>query len=173
LDEHIKKIDQGEQTLLYQTVGNAITSWAKMEEAVVTVFALLLRNDGKTAGLILYSIINFNTWLTIIHDLFKMDETLTPFKRRWDKLAERMRRIKDQRDQIAHHALDAKLTALKASRLDTRKKSILQHPMTALEAVEFTRTVMEIAESLLELADDMIAALRTSIGTPDAPSTDH
>lgn len=171
LDDHLKQLDKGEQTLLYQTVGNAITSWAKLEEAVVTIFALLLRNDSRTAGLILYSIINFNTWLSIIHDLFEMDEALTPFQHRWNKLAERMRKIKDQRDQIAHHALDTKTTALKASRFDVRRKSVLQRPMGAMEAVEFTQAVTAITESVLELADEMIDALRTSTeksGTPNS-----
>jgi hypothetical protein len=94
--------------ILFTSVGGAISTWAKMEESLVVLVACLLRISGQEAGLMMYSILNFNSWLSIISDLFEMNEEFRPFQKRWNKLSERIRRIKDRRDQLAHHSVQMK-----------------------------------------------------------------
>ena len=88
-----------------QLLGRALTAWAKMEESLVVIVMHLLRVHPEKAGLLMYSIINFNTWLFIINDLFEMDKTLGHFRSKFGKISERIRRVKDRRDQIAHYSI--------------------------------------------------------------------
>ena len=57
---------------LYTRVGQAISFWASMETRLVTIAALLLGTSEQKAGLLMYSIMNFNVWLIIIDELFSM-----------------------------------------------------------------------------------------------------
>ena len=63
---------------LYAAVGRALTSWSQMEELLVLLVARLLKVSPEKAGLIMYSIYNSNTWMTVIHDLFDMEPELKP-----------------------------------------------------------------------------------------------
>ena len=143
-----------------------------MEELIVAIASLLLRSNGTKAGLIFYSIINFNVWLTIIHDLFELDTKLSPFQSRWNKISERIRRIKDQRDQLAHHSVQTRddeihPSAVRPSTFDSRRKSLKQEPMSVLETRDFANAVLDISESLQELIQAMIGALEASREKPD------
>src|SRR5207237_10580384 len=95
-----------------------------MDEALVIITGQHLRTPSQKAGLIMYSIFNFATWLTIINSLFELDDELSQYRRRWGKLGERIRQIKDHRDQLAHHPVqmgDADNPLIKPSDLDIRK----------------------------------------------------
>jgi hypothetical protein len=159
MEASIKRAEEDESDLLFQTVGQALTTWAHLEVALVAIFALLMRTGGERSGLILYSIVNFNTWLSIIHDLFEMDHDLRQFQKRWNKISERIRRVKDQRDQIAHHAVRVERPALIASDWDVRRKTLQQKPITVREAIDFSKTVSAIAQDALILANEMGNAL--------------
>ena len=66
------KISESDERVLFTFIGMSLTSWARMEEVMVVLVRLLLRTDRARAGLIMYSIINFNVWLTLIDDLFDL-----------------------------------------------------------------------------------------------------
>jgi len=105
LDELNVSIKSTDRKMLYAAVGQALSAWGKMEEHLVAIAALLLRASTEKSGLILYSIINFNVWLTLIGDLYEMDGALSPFQKRWNRISQRIREIKDKRDQLAHHSV--------------------------------------------------------------------
>lgn len=159
------KTQSVDREILFSTVGRALTAWSKMEEYLVIMASQMLRVPVEKAGLLMYSILNFGVWLSILHELCDMDETLHPFKKRLGKITERLRRIKDRRDQLAHHSVEMKLkidSVIRPSRFDTRQKSLRQIPMNMQEVVDFTETVLAIADDLAELSDAINAALAAS-----------
>jgi hypothetical protein len=187
IDELNAKIDElnalateSDRAILFSKIGLALTRWAKMEEVLVAIAALLLRTGADKAGLVMYSILNFNTWLTIIHDLFEMDDTLSSFQNRWNKLSERIRRIKDQRDQLAHHPVHGSekieglgAAILKASAFDTRQKSKQLRPLDSEEVGAFAESVMRITNDLHSLFNAMYDALEASHKKSVSPATGH
>ena len=86
-------------------VGQGISYWSHMEEALVEVVAKLLKISRTKAGLLMYSIINFNTWLQIIDDLFVLDGTYPQSLKLWRKILDAIKVEKDMRDRLAHHGL--------------------------------------------------------------------
>lgn len=172
IQEKHREIQRGlaetNQKVVFGTVGLAISAWAKMEEILVVMVAMLLRVPNEKAGLMMYSIINFNSWIDIINGLFDVDDQLRPLKRRWTKISEKIRAIKDQRDQIAHHPFEATVIAIKGSPLDIRNKTKKQQPLNANEISHFSNTVSAIANELVDLVKSMHDALHPSL--PDKPS---
>jgi hypothetical protein len=105
LNEINRKALSHRRDILFRGIGAALSAWSKMEEIMVVIAMQLLRTSPEKAGVVMYSIINFNTWLSLIHYLFEHDDDFQNFKGRFDKIGERIRRIKDQRDQLAHHSV--------------------------------------------------------------------
>jgi hypothetical protein len=66
-------VDQAKS--FYMAVGQGISHWSHMEERLVQVAAKLLRTSPSKAGLVMFSIINFNVWLQLIDNLFVIDGT--------------------------------------------------------------------------------------------------
>lgn len=173
------KTNEEHTHVLYSTIGRALSAWSKMEGYIVVIVSCLLRTKTKKAGLVMYSIFNFSSWLSITTDLFAADDTFKHHQRKWNKLAERLREIKDKRDQLAHHSVDHKdgverFPSLKAPRFDHRRKSLGLRPLTAEEISDFTDTVLDIADKLGDLADAMLAELdkqppQSSEPTPGPP----
>jgi hypothetical protein len=164
VEEAAKDLFEGDDNrVLYLVVGAALTSWATMEEIMVVILAALLRTSGQKAGLILYSIINFNVWISLIDELFAIDETHAPLKPRWNKIADRLRRLKDDRDRIAHHAVrnkepDASAFAeatLRPASMDVRQKSLKYKPLANDDIMDFASKVGDVARDLLALLDLM------------------
>jgi hypothetical protein len=93
-------------TIMYQAIGRSITDWSRMEGTLVHIASWLLDSGRKKVGLILYSINNFHTWLSIIDELFAMDPSFSPLRSDWIKIAERLRKLNDVRVRLAHHALE-------------------------------------------------------------------
>jgi hypothetical protein len=164
LKEINRKALSHRRDILFRGIGAALSAWSKMEEIMVVIAMQLLRTSPEKAGVVMYSIINFNTWLSVIHDLFEHDEDFRNFKGRFDKIGERIRRIKDQRDQLAHHSvrITDEPPLLKASKFDARPKSKKQPPMSLDEVQDFTDKVLIIAEDLHELSTAMRAWRRSS-----------
>jgi hypothetical protein len=73
---------------------------------LVHIVSWLLDSETKKVGLVLYSINNFHTWLSIIDELFAMDPNFSPLRSDWIKIAERLRKLNDVRVRLAHHALE-------------------------------------------------------------------
>jgi hypothetical protein len=173
-----------ELAMLKYNVGHAITEWAIMEERMIMVATLLLNTEADKAGLIFYSIINFNVWLSIIADLFRLTPNFTKFQPRWNKIAERLRAEKDTRDRLAHHytmsasASPTGETISKAARMDTRTKSLKSAPMRSPQIEAFSDRIGTIGDEILKLFDDMLEHGRRSSPsrdtlaepTPDQPS---
>ena len=115
----------------------------------------------------MYSILNFGTWLSLIHDLMEMDETYAHLLPKWNKISERIRRIKDRRDQLAHHSVSMKdELGLRPSSMDTRQKTRNQRPLDLMEANEFIETTLAISETLGEFIEMMNSFYPTSPETP-------
>jgi hypothetical protein len=63
IDKLTTRLSATDHHVFYRAAGQALTAWAQMEEKLVLLAAMLLMTRPIKAGLILYSAINFNTWL--------------------------------------------------------------------------------------------------------------
>ncbi|MEH2522578.1 MULTISPECIES: hypothetical protein [unclassified Bradyrhizobium] len=123
---------------------------------MVAVASLLLSNSIQKAGVVMYSIINFGTWLNIISELFPHEDLYAHLKPKWDKLNSRLRALKDIRDRLAYHsafksdipAAIFKVTSIAPSPYDGRAKSIKYQPLTLLEIAEFGSAVLDMMRDL-------------------------
>ncbi len=149
IDKLDAEFKDSERNQLFLMIGQALSAWATMEEFLVIIVAHLLVVKTQQAGLIMYSILNFNVWLSLIHDLMGLNPKLAPVQTRWNKISERIRKIKDLRDQLAHHSVShAAEVHLKPSQFDIRQKTKLQRPLNLTEVYEFTQTVVAICGNL-------------------------
>jgi len=173
-----KEILKSEENVMFVTIGLALTTWARMEEALVRIVQILLSAPGPKVGLIMYSIINFNAWLTIIDELYALEPRLAAFKPRWNKVARRIRKIKDMRDRLAHESAHKEVGTfssvhLRPSKLDVRTKTGKFKPLTDTEFGDFTVTTTAITEDLITLAQDMLASLEASREKFPEQDSDH
>jgi len=160
MDDVQRALTETETDILFASVGKALSVWATMEEGLVLMVACLLRVRPKKAGIIMYSIHNFGTWLSVIHDLFDADEKLGHFQKRFGKITERIKRIKDTRDRLAHHSVSHPAAELGPSMFDARSKSKKQLPLSGREVIEFMQTTFAIAKdvnAMVRVMDDALA----------------
>jgi hypothetical protein len=158
-----KDLEGNKWAVINYATSYAITGWALMEEKLVLIAALLLRADVEKTGLVFYSMINFQVWITIITELFELDQVFKPFQRRWNKIFERLRAEKDNRDRLAHNAIMSQNVSdnplgvpIKiAAQLDWRSKSRKSAPMTLDQVEAFRKRIDAIDDDLQELIDDM------------------
>jgi len=138
----------------YIGVGLSISRWSDMETTIVQIFSILMGTQDQKAGIVLYSIMNFNAWLMIIDELIGSDPLFEGFKRNWSKKANRLRRLNETRVRLAHHTMwESGPTdlGLKPSRLDARSKSRSYKSLTIPEIVEFVNLSFEMHKDLVEL----------------------
>jgi hypothetical protein len=154
-EELQRELTSTDGQVLFITIGRALTVWAKLEEFLVFVVAHLLLIRAARAGLVMYSIVNFNVWLSIIHDLMQDDKIYAPMLPRWNKISERIRRVKDQRDRLAHHSVKIASATLGPSKFDTRSKSKAQRPLDHHEVNEFLTIILGICDALEAFVVDM------------------
>lgn len=148
---------------LFTEVGKALSSWASLEEILVCVASFLLTNSVEKAGVVMYSIINFGTWLSIISELFPLSEAHAHLKPRWDKLTSRLRALKDTRDRLAHHsAFESqtpswlfKVKSIAPSPYDVRSKSKKYKPLTLEQIREFYAAITDMIRDLAALVNEM------------------
>lgn len=160
-----KQLKQLEDTDLFRTVGEALSIWGGLEECLVILFSYLLRSDWPTAGTILYSVVNFNVWLSIIDDLIAQDEHLKSLKPRWNKIAERLRGLKEMRDRLAHNTAfipgtiktRSELKSLQPSAFDARRRALKHHPLTTGQIRIFIESVTDAIRNLGDFHDDVLA----------------
>jgi hypothetical protein len=158
-----KEIENTSQYLMFNAIGSALSGWAQMEGTVVSILSLLLRTPSQKAGLVLYSIINFNVWLSIIDELLTVDDKLASFKPRWNKISARLRSAKDDRDRLAHNYVkkgNAKLASelpvtLNVPHFDHRQKQQKFSPMTIEQIQQFNKATLAIFKDLSVLMVDM------------------
>ena len=144
---------------LYTRVGQAISFWASMETRLVTIAALLLGTSEQKAGLLMYSIMNFNVWLIIIDELFSMEPRYQHHKATWTAQSDELRGMNDTRVRLAHHTVwehtDDQLIALRPGKHDSRMKSRKHKPLTETEILAFSTQVFEVEKALLSLSKAM------------------
>jgi hypothetical protein len=149
-----------ETTTFHACVGMAISHWAFMETRLVQICARLLGTSDERAGVMLYSIMNFHSWLNIIDDLFLLIPSYSKQKTAWGKESTKLRAMADIRNRLAHHtALGVGSPTLKPSTLDARSKSKKHAPLTVQEIVDFDKAVNMMNEALLAIFEELPANL--------------
>lgn len=144
-----------EAAFYFDAVGRGISAWATMEGTLVIVGALLLGISSEKSGIIFYSIINFNAWLSIITELFSTDEAFADAKARWEKIARDLRRLNNTRVRLAHHPYDIKTKGLLPGPLDKTKKSANFETLTLDDLNYFKNEVREAAHKIRALAKEL------------------
>jgi hypothetical protein len=157
----------------YASIGQGISAWTILEMTLVFLFSRLLAITPKQAGLVLYSIMNFYTWLTLITDLFAADPKLAHLSGAWNKKFERLRALNDTRTRLAHHTtFESELGAvtLKPSRLDIRPKSLAYQPLQDSDIVNFVSGVSALLSELMIIIEAVEALQTSSAERADEPN---
>lgn len=162
---------------LFTNVGQALSEWARMEELLVGIASLLLRtHEFPKVGIIMYSI-NFHPWLGIISDLFSEEPRYAVLKPKWDKLAKRLRGLKETRDRLAHHTIYdgekagtfAGDTSLRHSRFDIRQKTKKYQPLDYDQISQFQDSMGKVHKDLTALLNAMTALLTQETSQQKSP----
>jgi hypothetical protein len=145
-----------QQKLFHTAVGQGISYWSFMEVDLIRIVAMLLDSSNEKAGVIMYSIANFPTWLDIITYLFELDGSYPHSFKAWKKLVSPLREANDTRVRLAHHAVSQnpeeyartrKVQAyLRPSKFDARKKSRTHalKPLILEEVHDFAKRVTRL-----------------------------
>ena len=169
---------------LFMSVGQALSQWAGMEELLIAIASLLLRTyEVNKVGTIMYSIISFPVWLAIIGELFSQEPLYSTLKPKWNKINDRLKGLKDIRDQLAHHTIYygervstiTSDTGLRPGRFDTRQKSQKYQPLDYDQISKFMDSMGKITNDLRGLLTDMTELLQsdTSQRKSSEPTPDH
>lgn len=160
----------------YIGVGLSISRWSHMETTIVRIFSVIMRTEEKKAGIVFYSIMNFNTWLMVISDLIAIDPAFKKHAGNWNKKVDRLRRLNDTRVRLAHHTVweEGEPLGLKPSRLDARPKSLAHQPMSLDEIVEFIQLSFEMHMDLWQFLKTLAieAAAKPSPDKSEPPPDD-
>jgi hypothetical protein len=174
-----------ERELFYISIGQGISFWTGMESLLVQIAARLLGSTDIKAGLVLYSIANFYSWLTIIDDLFSLDPKFVSLKTDWGPIAEKLKGLNDIRVRLAHHTSwgDVKVdgrSALRPGMYDARSKSRKFPPLITTEIIDFSEKLRLVRVQMLDLLGKMEAVapsagplhgtLFEQAADPDTPS---
>jgi hypothetical protein len=142
---------------LYLLIGQGISMWSGAEAIIAEIFASLMGSPPEKAGLVIYSINNFYTWLTIIDDLISIDDRFAPIKDEWGRIAEKLKGLNDTRVRLAHHTaftfgeMPSGPPSLRPSYMDTRSKSRKHAPLTSGEIDTFCDEVDSMLDRLIAL----------------------
>jgi hypothetical protein len=165
----------------YATIGKSITAWSTTESILVTIATMLLDTRPEKAGLVLYSINNFHTWLSIIEELwlsiieelFAIDQQFTLLRPEWIAISNRLRKLNDTRVSLAHHALgpgkgfehfvetdnddlSGIFPTLRPDSSDTRTKSKKHTPIGLEQLSEFMHELATTQRMMATLIDRML-----------------
>jgi hypothetical protein len=154
-----------EMAALHQAIGSTLTGWAEMEVLLVGIVADLLETPRDRAGVVMYSVLNFHTWLSIISELLPLDDRYSGLIPQWNTIAGKLRGMKDTRDRLAHHTthqrpqeMPLKKATLSPARLDLRSKVRKREPLTFHQITEFSHSVSRMIHSLAALSGAMTEA---------------
>lgn len=162
-DENVEiRIPVKERTIFYAGVGQAISFWASMEGVLVEIAAKLLGTSERKTGLILYSIMNFYSWLNIIDELFSQEEKYSEQKIEWGSACAKLRSLNDIRVRLAHHTVwdgspNQGTSALRPNQYDARAKSQKYAPLVSDEILAFIDNVTKTEDTLIEVRKAMAA----------------
>jgi len=164
------------ETFLFTEVGKALSTWAALETVLVSIASMLLTNSMQKTGVVMYSIVNFGTWLNIITELYPHEELYTHLKPKWDKLTSRLRALKDIRDRLAHHSAYRpdtpvpyfELTTIAPSPYDARAKSLRYKPLSHPQIAEFNSDALHLMKDLEALMAEMEKVRSAHIAALDA-----
>lgn len=153
-------------TNTYELIGRGISAWAVMELRLVQITAGLLGTNERKAGLVLYSINNFYSWLSIIDGLFDEAEAHAS-KLRWYGLTSTLKRLNDIRVRLAHQAVYVDIYesvegdtiavpgGLKPSPFDSRPKQKKLDDLSDEEIAIFLKDVAEVENKLAMIASEL------------------
>lgn len=163
---------------IFSAVGHALSMWARMEEGLVAIAGALLRTPFDKAGIIMYSMINFNVWLSIIDELFSIDPLLKKLKPKWNQVSVDLRAIKDIRDRLAHDTIyDREFDkvdsekALRPGRLDLRSKSRSHKPMSVDQIWEFYHSVARVGDRITALLNEITLLMDEQLSSREKSSS--
>ncbi len=149
----------------FSSVGQGISLWTKMELALVGIFSELIGVRYEKGGLILYSIMNFNTWLVLITEFYALDPRYSELSKRWNKKFERLRVLNDTRTRLAHHTVwqgEDDLPKLIPSLFDIRPKSKAHLPLSEQDILDFNQSVIDIFRELVALLKETVPIARSA-----------
>jgi hypothetical protein len=137
LKEGAKNIEMQRRMALCMNVGQALSVWARMEEALVGVACVLLETKIEKAGIVMYSILNFNVWTSIIDELFTVDKRFDALVPKWRKIITQLGPLQKMRNNLAHHTINLPQddatpigdAALSPAPSDTRRQSQKSGPL--------------------------------------------
>jgi hypothetical protein len=159
--------DKELQTVFYTAVGQAISFWVDLESRIVEVAASLIGTTRDKAGVVMHAN-DFARWEHIIGDLFDLQPDLKKQRKKWNKLAEKLRPMNDIRVRLAHHTsanTNDKIPALTPSRYDKRSKSRKHAPLKAHEIAEFMHNIIDAHKK----ADRLLSGLPPPPSNPISP----
>ena len=170
LKEGAKNIEMQRRMALCMNVGQALSVWARMEEALVGVACVLLETKIEKAGIVMYSILNFNVWTSIIDELFTVDKRFDALVPKWRKIITQLGPLQKMRNNLAHHTINLPQddatpigdAALSPAPSDTRRQSQKSGPLDYNEISKFQDSVMTVTDSLTALLVAMAATLSSA-----------
>jgi hypothetical protein len=166
LDQEIREHKSGYERIFCEAVGRALSFWARLEELLVVITAILLGTQFTKAGIVMYSIVNFHVRINIINELFSLEPSYGKLETKWNKIAENLRSLTDTRDRLAHHTVYSRYsvddsttkildTSLRPAYLDLRKKSQKYQPLDFDQLMHFLHTLQIVYKELAELINAM------------------
>jgi hypothetical protein len=158
----LDSFEQERERLFFAAVGQTLSLWARMEQFLVLITSILLGTTSTKAGIIMYSIVNFNVRLNIINELFSIERCYSTLEPRWNKINDKLRGLKDTRDRLAHHTIfrnDSRNTNIKESlrpvQLDLRQKSQKYQPLDFEKIIQFSSSFRLVSNNLTVLINAM------------------
>lgn len=171
IDRETAKSKSEFEKIFMEAVGRSLSFWAKVEELLVVITGILLGTQSTKAGIIMYSIVNFNVRLNIINELFSIDHDYRRLEPKWNKINEKLRSLRDTRDRLAHHTIypaeetvSMKIgTSLKPARFDVRQKSQKYQPLDFKKIMQFSSDLRIVTKDLLVLINAMELVQRDTL----------
>jgi len=136
----------------YEAVGRGITQWANTESLLIIIGATLLETSFEKSGVVFYSIINFNVWLSIISELMPKTDEFEKAKEKWGVLSEKLRRLNNTRVLIAHHPVDTDDPVVKPHDLNTTIKAIKSKPLAPEDILAWVEEVIKASNELISFS---------------------
>jgi hypothetical protein len=155
---------------LCTNIGQALSVWARMEESLVAVACILLETKIEKAGIVMYSIFNFNVWTSVIDELFTVDKRFDALVPKWRKISTKLGPLQKTRNNLAHHTINFRgddatpigEAALSPASSDTRRQSQKSPPLGYDEISKFQDSVLTVLDSLTALLVAMAETLSSA-----------
>jgi hypothetical protein len=168
LEAPVEKFKEQHRIALYTAVGQGLSHWAAMEESLIAVVGLLLgTGEAMKIGIVMYSIVNFNAWRSIIDELFFQEPLYTLLKPKWNKINSKLAGLKKTRDRLSHHTIHygdkaatfAGATSLRPGRFDSRRERKYES-LDVDQILKFTDSVAALQRDLTALLNAMTDLLK-------------